>query len=342
MTAVFCRNTKDRSAATWKNSLEPSSCLEFAISDAAKGIGSAVAQLAKAREIDPSAPVLTHGLDVFHTTMEAKRVLSPHWRRAEAAWELAEAADAKVAAAKRQGIDARGAAVAARAPWTRAIERFEHAERLESAWDRARAALDLFTPDGRLNDRAAAAAAIAEVLEDLTGPDWSKVRNSLNDPRSLAFLDRMHDRLATAEARPDWRTALAGRWWLRHRQPKRSGALTELVRAVGRGGTLSVPEQAAYARVASVLEDTFRASGAVACLNSVLRMHPSRHRRMTQPMLDLKRLDWNTRPSRSGPRKDVCPYRRLGLSLPTYDFWELLQSDPKELTPRLSTVGNAE
>jgi hypothetical protein len=342
MTAVFCRNTTDRSAETWKNSLEPFSCLEFAISDAAKGIGSAVVQLAKAREIDPSAPVLTHGLDVFHTTMEAKRVLSQHWRRAEAAWELAEAADAKVAAAKQQGIDARGAAMAARAPWTRAIERFEHAERLESAWDRAHTALDLFTPDGRLNDRAAAAAAIAEALGDLTGPDWSKVRNFLNDPRSLAFLDRMHDRLATAEARPDWRTALAWRWWLRHRQPKRSDALTELVRAVGRGGTLSVPEQAAYARVASVLEDTFRASSAVECMNSVLRMHQSRHRRMTQPMLDLKRLYWNSRPFRSGPRKDVCPYQRLGLSLPTYDFWELLQSDPKKLTQKLSTEGNAE
>ncbi len=159
--------------------MEPFSCLEFAVSDAAKGIRSAVARLAKARDIDPSAPALTHGLDVFHTTMEAKRVLAQHWRRAEAAWELAETADAKIAAAKQQGIDVRGAAIAARAPWANAIERFEQAERLESAWDRAHAALDLFTPDGRLHDRAHAAAEIAEAVKDLTGPDWSKVRNFL-------------------------------------------------------------------------------------------------------------------------------------------------------------------
>src|SRR3954447_9033376 len=222
MTAVFCRNAKDRSAETWKKSLEPFSCLEFAISDAAKGIGSAVAQLAKAREIDPSAPALTHGLDVFHTTMEAKRVLSRHWRRAEAAWGLAEAADAKVAAAKHRGIDARGAAAAARAPWADAIERLQRAERLESAWDRAGAALDLFTPDGRLNDRARATAEIAEAVKDLTGPEWSKVRNSLSDPRALAFLDRMHDRLEAAEPRPDWREAMAWRWWLCHRRVKPS------------------------------------------------------------------------------------------------------------------------
>ena len=72
----------------------------------------------------------------------------------------------------------------------------------ESAWGRARAALDLFGPDGRLNDRARAEAEIAAALKDLTGPDWSKVRNFLNDPRSLAFLDRMHRRLESAEPRP--------------------------------------------------------------------------------------------------------------------------------------------
>jgi hypothetical protein len=322
--------------------LEPFSRLEFAVSDAAKGIGSAVARLAEARDVDPSAPALTHGLDVFHTTMEAKRVLAQYWRRAEAAWELAEAADAKVAAAKQQGVDARGAAVAARAPWAGAIERFDQAQRLESAWGRAHAALDLFTPDGRLNDRVRAAAELAEAVKDLTGPDWSKVRNFLNDPRSLAFLDRMHDRLETAEPRPQWREALTWRWWLCHRRPKPSDAVTELVRAVGRDGTLSAQEQAVYGRVAAVLEDTFRASSAVECMNSVLRMHQSRHKRMTQPMLDLKRLYWNTHPFRSGPRKDVSPYQRLGLKLRTYDFWELLQSDPKELTQELSTSGNAE
>lgn len=342
MTAVFCQNAKDRSAETWKNQLEPFSHLEFAVSDAAKGISSAVTLLAQARAIDPSAPALTQGLDVFHTTMEAQRVLAQHWRRAETAWELAEAADAKVAAAKQQGIDARGVAQTARAAWAKATVPFEQTQRLESAWERAHAALDLFTPDGRLNDRVRAAAEIAEAVKGLTGPDWSKVRNFLNDPRSLAFLDRMHGRLEAAEPRREWREAVAWRWWLRHRRPEPSDTRMELVRAVGRDGTLNEQEEASYARVASVLEDTFRASSAVECMNSVLRMQQSRHRRMTQPMLDLKRLYWNIHPFRSGPRKDVCPYQRLGLELPTYNFWELLKSDPKELTQELSTSGNAE
>jgi hypothetical protein len=342
MTAVFCQNAKDRSAETWKQQLEPFSGLEFTVSDAAKGIASAVSQLAKTREIDPSAPALVQGLDLFHTTMEATKVLSQYWRRAEAAWELAEAADAKVADAKQQGLDARGVAVAARNAWAKATAKFEQTERVESAWARAHAAFDRFTPDGRLNDRTRAVAEITAAVADLTGPDWSKVRNFLNDPRSLAFLERMQGRLETAEPDPEQREALAWRWWLRHRRPKPSDAVTELLRAVGRDGPLSEPEQSSYARVASVLEDTFRASSAVECMNSVLRMQQSRHRQMTQPMLDLKRLYWNTRAFRSGPRKQVCPYQRLGLTLPTYDFWALLQSDPKELTQKLSTSGNAE
>ena len=322
--------------------MAPFSRLEFAVSDAAKGIAAAVAQRAAARRDDPAAPPLEHGLDVFHTTMEAHRVLARHWRRAEAAWEKAEQADVAVAGAKRRGIDARGAARAAGSAWGRATAAFEEAERLESAWGRAASALELFDAAGRLNDRARAAAEIAAALKDLTGPEWSKVRNFLTDRRGLAFLDRMHRRLESAEPRPEWREAMAWRWWLRHGRVGRSDVITECLRGVARGRELDEEERASYERVAAVLGDTVRASSAVECMNSVLRMQQSRHRRMTQPMLDLKRLYWNCRPFRSGPRKDACPYRALGLELPTYDFWELLHADPAQLTQQLSTQGNTD
>jgi hypothetical protein len=341
MTAVFCRNAADRRADTWAEQLAPWDRLEFAVSDAAKGITRAVAQVAEARRDTPSPRPLEHGLDVFHTTMEARRVLARHWRRAEAAWERAEAADLAVAQSKRRGIDARGAAQTARTAWGRATASFEQARRLESAWGRAHAALEVFGPDGRLNDRPRAAAEIAAALVDLAGPDWAKVRNALTDPRSLTFLDRMHRRLESAEPRPQWRTAMAWRWWLRHRRPKPSDPITGVIRAVGRNGALNAEEQASYDRVATVLGDTVRASSAVECMNSVLRMQQSRHRRMTQPMLDLKRLYWNCRPFRSGPRKGACPYQALALALPTFDFWELLHTEPARLTRELSTQADA-
>jgi hypothetical protein len=342
MTAVFCRAAADRKATTWEGLLAPLAQLEFAVSDAAKGIAAAVSQRAAGRRDDPSTPPLEHGLDVFHTTMEARRVLARHWRGAAAAWEKAERAEAELAGSKRQGIDARGAAQAARGAWRRATVALEQAERLESAWGRAAAALELFDGDGRLNDRTRAAAEIAAVLKDLAGPEWSKVRNFLTDPRSLAFLDRMHRRLKSTEPRPEWREAMAWRWWLRHGRVSASDPLTECLRGVARGRGLDAQERASSERVAAVLDGTLRASSAVECMNSVLRMQQSRHRRITQPMLDLKRLYWNCRPFRSGPPKDTCPYRALGLELPTYDFWDLLHADPAQLTQELSTEGNAD
>jgi hypothetical protein len=335
MTAVFCENAADRKAETWAGRLTPFHRLEFAVSDAAKGIAKAVASIAEGRRDDPQAPPLEHGLDVFHTAMEAERVLAGHWRRAEAAWEKAEAADEDVADAKRQGVDARGAARTARAAWGRAIASFEQAERVESAWARAHAALDLFRSDGRLNERPRARAEIAAALSGLSGPEWSKVRNFLNDPRCLNFLDRMHRRLEVAEPRPEWREAMAWRWWLRHRRSKPLDPVTGLIQALGRDCELDEEDRASYERVAAVLGDTFRASSAVECMNSVLRMQQSRHRRMTQPMLDLKRLYWNCHRFRSGPRKGACPYEALGLDLPTFDFWEPLRTDPSELAHRL-------
>ena len=341
MTAVFWVNAADRKAETWKQQIAPFDRLECVISDAAKGIASAVAQVADARRGDPAAPALEHGLDIFHTAYEAKRVLAQHWRRTEAAWEQSDAAEAKVAHANQQGMDAHGVARAARAAWAEACAALERAERFEAAWDRIHAALGLFAPDGQLNDRARATAAIAAALVDLPGPDWSKVRNFVNDARSLSFLDRMHRRLESAEPRPEWREAMAWRWWLRHHRPTPSHPLIALAQAVARDRPLTGEEEASYARVAAVLKSTVRASSAVECMNSVLRMQQSRHRRMTQPMLDLKRLYWNCRPFRSG-RKDACPYQALGLELPTYDFWTLLQSDPEKLAQELSTSGNTE
>ena len=341
MTAVFCRAAADRKATTWDEQLVPFTHLEFAVSDAAKGIAAAVTRRAAARRDDPAAPPLEHGLDVFHTAMEAHRVLARHWRGAEAAWERAEAADAELAGAKRQGIDARGPA---RGP--RRLGAGECGLRGGRAarvgLGPGRLALELFDADGRLNGRSRAAAEIAAALKDLTGPQWSKVRNFLTDPRSLAFLDRMHRRLESAEPRPGWREAMAWRWWLRHGRVGSADAITECLRGVARGRELDAEERVSYERVAAVLGDTVRASSAVECMNSVLRMQQSRHRRMTQPMLDLKRLYWNCRAFRSGPRKGACPYRALGLELPTDDFWALLHADPAQLTQQLSTQGNAD
>jgi hypothetical protein len=92
-----------------------------------------------------------------------------------------------------------------------------------------------------------------------------------------------------------------------------------------------------YKRVSRVLSRVVRASSAVECVNSVVRMHQARHRNLSQELLDLKRLFWNCRSFREGKRQKRCPYELLGLELPSYDPWTLLQSDPSRLAQLLST-----
>jgi hypothetical protein len=95
--------------------------------------------------------------------------------------------------------------------------------------------------------------------------------------------------------------------------------------------------QSVYRRVDELLQHAVRASSAVECVNSVVRMHQGRHRHVSQGLLDLKRLYWNCRVFREGKRKGKSPYDLLGLNLPSSDWWQLLQMAPEEVEQRLLT-----
>ena len=93
--------------------------------------------------------------------------------------------------------------------------------------------------------------------------------------------------------------------------------------------------------MARVLERVVRASSVVECMNSVLRMHQARHRGVSQGLLDLKRLYWNCRAFAEGKRRGQCPYAHLGLSLPTFDWWQLLHTEVQQVKEKVSTVKQA-
>ena len=151
---------------------------------------------------------------------------------------------------------------------------------------------------------------------------------------TVSLLDRLHDALALIPVRQELREALVRLWWLRRQRPGKS--VVGSVRGAGHVAHLVQQEicqkldpnwREWYRHVAAVLRGTVRASSAVECMNSVLRMHQSRHRTMTPGMLDVKRLYWNTRAFRGGKRKGKCPYEHLGLKLASYDFWSLLKEE---------------
>ncbi len=295
------------------------------------------------REQTPDAPKLEIGLDVFHIKKEASTVLARRWKRVEHLWNEAEKADRVVAEHKRTGRYAYAPAQKARHAWRRAEEAFEKYERIESAWRRAEKALNVFCDDGTLNDRRRAEELIREGVEGLPGQAWAKTCRMLQDPRALTFLDRLHRQLKQAEPNEELREVLVRLWWLRHHDTsKRPGRRSNLppaakvVQAVVCQKTCPNWQQS-YQRVGHVLSHVVRASSLVECMNSVIRMQQARHRRVTQNLLDLKRLWWNCRRFPTGKRRKRSPYEHLGVQLPTTQFWPLLKTDPGELTQEVST-----
>jgi hypothetical protein len=350
MAWVLGQHAADRSGSTWKEALQGFSALEQAVVDGGRGLQRGLADFQAQRKSEGNSTSLEVSLDVFHTKQEAQRVLRKLWNRVESQWARAEEADRQVQRAWRNGGDRRGFGGAAGRTWKKVERMMECYDRMESAWKRIEAALELFRPDGRLNDRTWSAGEMAVAMKDLDGPEWGKVRRALADRRSLTFLDRMQRQLTSAEPRAELREALVRRWWLR-RQSGGAGTDRRLVADAPGAGRwvaaaliqteycrkLDANWEESYRRVAAVLRHTVRASSAVECMNSVLRTHQARHRTVTQPMLDLKRLYWNCRPFRSGKRRTRSPYELLGLSLPTTDWWQLLHAPSADSTQQVSS-----
>jgi len=318
--------------SVWAEQLRPWDALQHVIADAGRPLQAGIAQAQEERR--QHGQDLASTLDVFHTKNEAEQALGIDWNQVERDWEAFEEAEKQLQRTRRAGIPCGPEARQAGRLWVKVVNSFEHYETIEAAWKHAAAALAVFRPDGQLNDRAWAEAQVADALPALVGRAWVKVVNHLRTPESFTFLDRMHAALALIPVSQELRDALVRLWWLRRQRPGKS--VTGSVRGAGHVAHLVQQEicqkldpnwREWYVQVAVVLRGTVRASSAVECMNSILRMHQARHRTMTQGMLDVKRLYWNTRVFRGGKRKGKCPYEHLGLKLASYDFWDLLKDE---------------
>src|SRR3954468_12481941 len=222
MTWFLGQVAPDRTGATWSKALHDWTALEYVLADAGTGLQAGIAAVQHKRQEERQAP-LENGLDVFHTTQEARRVLRLGWSQVERCWEQAEAATRRVEQAQRQGQDARGAAVAARHAWKKAVAAFEQYERFEGGWKIAHGALGVFRPEGQLNDRAWAEQQIALARPLLSGREWSKVRGFLETKETLTFLDRLHRQLREAVAEEPLGAGLVHLWWLRRQRHRANG-----------------------------------------------------------------------------------------------------------------------
>jgi hypothetical protein len=335
------RLARARDGVTWAEEFARFPALMAVVRDDGTGLGRGV-KLERARRRDAGLPDLDDTLDVFHTLREGGRALRKTWGAAARALERADAAQKDVDRRGRQGQSCRGHGAPLNRLWRQAERLWDQAVAAEAAWKRAKSAFEFFTPDGRLNDRVQAEALVAATLPDLSGEAWAKTRRLLLRRESFTFLDQVPVRLAELGLDADVLSALLDLEGLR-RQPWRLSAATRVwasVRTVQL--TKACPDWYEEARrVRAVLRGVWRASSLVECVNSVARMQQARHRKMTQGLLDLKRLYWNLRRFRLGRRRGQTPYELLGLRLPDLEFWELLKLTPDELRQQLSAARHA-
>jgi hypothetical protein len=339
---VSGRRVPRRDGATWAEEFRRLPNLVQVTRDDGTGLEKGLA-LVNQERCRQERPAVADQADHFHLLREGSRALRRLQGQTTRALEAAEKAQKELACRARRGHKRTGQASVASRQWRHAEAVMDRWIAAERAWAQVRQALPLFTPSGQLNTRAQAEAVVAAALPQLAGPEWAKVRRQLARPEMFTFLDRVQQELACLPVAEELRQAAVRAEGLR-RQPgalaggdASAGALRGVLLLAGVVLSLAgVAGERAVTLVRDVLRQGWRASSLVEGINSVLRMHQGRHRRLTQGLLDLKRLYWNCRVFRTGRRRRRSPYELLGVQLPQRDWWGLLKMTPEELKQQLS------
>jgi hypothetical protein len=339
------RLSAEVSGAAWAQEFGQLPNLEQVTRDGGTGLAKGVERVNVQRQARGQAAVVDQG-DHFHALMDGGVGLRKAERQARQALAAAEAAEKELAQCDRQGQNRSGPTGCARVAWQKAEQAMDTWSQRQQLWQQAKEALLLFTPTGELNTREQATAVLAETLAQLPDSDFAKAKRSLQKPEMLNYLDRAQQQIEALPFPAAVKQAAVRQEGLRRRPELLQGESTQaaarrgvmLLCAVVLGQASELGQQAATA-VRDVLRRAYRASSLVECINSVLRMQQARHRKMTQGLLDLKRLYWNCHTFRTGRRRNTTPYQRLGVPWPEgLRWWDLLKMTPEQLRDKLSTA----
>jgi hypothetical protein len=332
------------SGETWAEEFRGLKVAEQVTMDGGQGLRRGVALVSAERQ-QAGGSALYDQRDHFHIVHRARRARRGARHQALQTLKRAEKAQATYDHDGKHGVPR--SAMQGRMlnqAWAKAEQAMDQWTAQERADRRLQSALTLVTPDGELNTRARAEAEVAVVLAAQTGDDWARARRLLT-AEAFTFLDRVQQQLATLPVPAELRQAAVRAETLRRRPemlrgdtPAAAAARAMLLVA---SVTLSLAQEVgtrALALVRSVLDGAWRASSLVEGVNSVVRMHQRRQKRLTQGLLDIQRLYWNTHKFRSGKRKGSSPYHRIGLVLPAGGWWILTKLTPEQLQEQLSAL----
>jgi hypothetical protein len=339
------RLSDEVSGEAWAREFAPVPNLEQVMRDGGSGLAKGVA-LVNGQRQEQGRRLLTDQGDHFHALRHGGVGINKAIRQAHQAFTAAETAQKQLDECTRQGQSRAGIATRVRQAWKKAEQAMDTWQQREQRWQQTKEALQLFTPDGVLNSRAHAQAVLAETLPQLPDSDFAKAKRQLQQPEMLNYLDRVQEQMAALPFPEEVKQAALRQQGLRQRPEALQGATPKAAALRGvlllcavvlsKAGAEGVP---AVAAVQDILRRAYRASSLVECINSVLRMHQAGHRRLTQGLLDLKRLYWNCHTFHAGRRRQTTPYQRLGVRWPPgLHWWEMLQLTPEQLRDKLSTA----
>jgi hypothetical protein len=341
---VSGRLPEQLTGAAWAEEFRGLTALEQVTRDAGVCLKHGVSLHNEARAEQGLKPVWDQ-LDHFHSLRELGRGVSRSHLRTRQALARAEKADQVKEKLQRHGQNANGAGRRSQLAWQKAEQAMATWQERERVARHVKQAVELITPEGELNTRARAEAALEQWLPQLPDEDFAKAKRLLRQPQTLTFLDVVQQKLAALPVAAEVRAAAVRQEALRRRPEALQGDTPQaaalrgvlLMCAVIVSKAGEVGEQA-VATVRKIFRHTWRASSLVEGINSVLRMHQARHRKLTQGMVDLKRLYWNCHRFRTGRRKGQCPYQRVGLPWPERrKWWDLFKMTPEQLRKEVST-----
>jgi hypothetical protein len=334
--------------AAWAEEFGRLPALEQVVRDGGNCLGRGLADLNHQRQ-KKGLPAVGDQLDHFHLLREGGLVVGRAERLARRAFRTLEAADAEWAERWRRGQSRAGYHSHVRACLAKAERAMDIWSQQERAWEQIKAALRPFTPAGELNTRARVEAVLAEVLPQLPDPAFASFKRQLQRPEALTYLDEIQRKLTALPAMAELCNAAVRQEGIRRRPELLNGETTEAGATRGVLLTCAVilaqageMGQRAVAEVRTLLRSSWRASSLVECVNSVVRMQQARHRKMTQGLLNLKRLYWNSHVFRTGRRRGKSPYQHMGIPWPQeMRWWEVLKWPPEQLRCKLSALAIA-
>jgi hypothetical protein len=339
------RLSEEVSGTAWAQEFTQLPHLEQVMRDGGKGLKKGVALVNAQRQAQGQKEVVDQG-DHFHALWGGSVGLNKAQRQATKSLAAAEVVQKEADDCARHCKSRMALSARVHHAWKQAEKDMDIWQEREQAWQKIKQALQLVTPEGELNTRAQAEAVLVETLPQLPDSDFAKTKRQLQEPEMLNYLDRVHEKIAALPFAKEVKEAAVHQESLRRRPEALQG---ETQKAAALRGVLllcavvlsKAGEEGlqAAAAVKDIFRRAYRASSLVECINSVLRMHQAGHRRMTQGLLDLKRLYWNCHTFGAGRRRKTTPYERLGVPWPPgMLWWEVLKLTPEQLQDKLSTT----